>query len=72
MLARACLVSAQSEYCGLKTLQCTKSDGSKVLGVQVEMLARAREAFDACIEKATTWEDFMVALERKHMVLAPW
>ena len=39
---------------------------------QVEMLARAREAFEACIEKALNWDDFMVALERKHMVLAPW
>ncbi len=44
----------------------------RLLAGQVEMLARAREAFDACIEKALNWDDFMAALERKHMVLAPW
>lgn len=36
------------------------------------MYARARAAFDGCIEVAYTWDDFMAALERKHMVLAPW
>ena len=36
------------------------------------MFARAKAAFDACIERATTWDDFMAALDRKHMVLAPW
>ncbi len=36
------------------------------------MLARARAEFDSCIEKALTWDDFMAALDRKHMVLAPW
>ena len=36
------------------------------------MLQRARVAFDACVERATNWEDFMAALERKHMVLTPW
>jgi len=40
--------------------------------IQVEMLSRAKEAFDACIERVTNWNDFMAALERKHMVLAPW
>jgi prolyl-tRNA synthetase len=36
------------------------------------MYARARSAFDACVERAHTWDEFMAALERKHMVLAPW
>ncbi|KAL4441883.1 hypothetical protein ABPG77_003799 [Micractinium sp. CCAP 211/92] len=40
--------------------------------IQGDMYARARAAFDASIEVAYTWDDFMAALERKHMVLAPW
>ena len=40
--------------------------------IQKEMLAAAKSRFDACVERATTWEDFMAALDRKHMVLAPW
>ena len=39
---------------------------------QDDMLARARAEFNSCIETATTWDDFMGALDRKHMVLAPW
>jgi prolyl-tRNA synthetase len=33
--------------------------------IQAEMLVRARERYDACLETVTTWEDFMAALERK-------
>jgi prolyl-tRNA synthetase len=40
--------------------------------VQVDMLAAARARFDACVERASTWDEFMAALERRHMVLAPW
>ncbi|EFN57301.1 hypothetical protein CHLNCDRAFT_143908 [Chlorella variabilis] len=36
------------------------------------MYARARASFDACVEQAADWDGFMAALERKHMVLAPW
>ena len=36
------------------------------------MFARAKAAFDVCIERATNWDEFMAALDRKHMVLAPW
>ena len=36
------------------------------------MLARARAEFDSSIERTLTWDDFMAALDRKHMVLAPW
>lgn len=36
------------------------------------MLAAAQTRFDACIERVTTFAEFMAALERKHMVLAPW
>lgn len=40
--------------------------------IQKDMLERAKRDFDACIERATTWDEFMAALDRKHMVLAPW
>ena len=26
----------------------------------------------ACIDRVTTWEGFMAALDNKHMALAPW
>lgn len=40
--------------------------------MQADMYARARASFDACVEQAADWDGFMAALERKHMVLAPW
>jgi len=40
--------------------------------IQSDMLAAAQARFDACLERATTWDAFAAALERKHMVLAPW
>lgn len=40
--------------------------------MQSDMYNRAKEEYDSCIEKATNWDDFMAALGRKHMVLAPW
>lgn len=40
--------------------------------LQAEMLSAAEKDFKACIEKAASWEDFMAALERGHMVIAPW
>ena len=36
------------------------------------MLARATAEFEGCKETATTWEQFMAALDRRHMCLAPW
>ena len=39
---------------------------------QDDLYAKARAAYDACLEKVTTWEEFTAALDRKHMVLAPW
>ena len=47
---------------------------SKMIGVvlQAEMLARATAEFEACKEVANTWEEFMAALDRRHMCLAPW
>jgi hypothetical protein len=36
------------------------------------MLGAAEGDFRACIEKATSWADFMAGLDRGHMVLAPW
>ena len=40
--------------------------------IQKDMLVAAQSRFDECVEKATNWDDFMAALNRKHMVLAPW
>jgi len=40
--------------------------------IQKDLLAAASQRFDACVDKATNWEDFMAALNNKHMVLAPW
>lgn len=33
--------------------------------IQVELLESARARYDACMETATNWEDFMAALDRK-------
>lgn len=40
--------------------------------IQTEMLQRAREQFDASIERCMDWDSFMAALDRKHMALVPW
>ena len=40
--------------------------------MQADMLARSTAEFEECMETATTWDEFMAALDRKHMVLAPW
>lgn len=40
--------------------------------LQADMYARSSAEFEECKETATTWDDFMAALDRKHMVLAPW
>ncbi|EIE23566.1 prolyl-tRNA synthetase [Coccomyxa subellipsoidea C-169] len=40
--------------------------------IQADMLARSTAEFEECKETATTWDEFMAALDRKHMVLAPW
>ncbi|PSC73094.1 prolyl-tRNA synthetase [Micractinium conductrix] len=40
--------------------------------IQSDLFTKARAAFDGCVETALTWDDFMAALDRKHMVLAPW
>jgi len=40
--------------------------------IQADMLARARGDFEAARETCTTWEEFTAALDRNHMVLAPW
>ena len=36
------------------------------------MLAKASREFEACVELTNTWDDFMGALSRGHMALAPW
>ncbi len=36
------------------------------------MYAKARAEFDSCIERVTSWDEFMAALGRNHMALAPW
>jgi len=40
--------------------------------IQSDMLRKAREESSGCIETVTTWDEFIAALDRKHMVLAPW
>lgn len=42
------------------------------MGHQADMYERQRTIFEGSIEKVTTWDDFMAALDRKHMALAPW
>ena len=36
------------------------------------MYSKAAERYEACKEVAYTWDEFVAALNRKHMVLAPW
>lgn len=40
--------------------------------LQADMLAKARAEFDSCIERVYNFDEFMAALDRKHMCLAPW
>lgn len=40
--------------------------------MQADMFAKAKAKYDDCVEKVTTWDDFMAALNNKHMCLAPW
>ena len=40
--------------------------------VQADMYQKALEEYNSCKEVAHTWEEFMSALNRRHMVLAPW
>jgi prolyl-tRNA synthetase len=40
--------------------------------MQKELFERAREERNSCIAVAENWDDFMVALNHKKMVLAPW
>ncbi len=39
---------------------------------QSDMYQKALAEYESCKEVAHTWEEFMAALGRKHMVLAPW
>ena len=36
------------------------------------MFAAAKQRYTASMEQVTSWDDFMQALNNKHMVLAPW
>lgn len=36
------------------------------------MYNKAKEERDRSIERVTTWDDFMTALNNKHLALAPW
>jgi prolyl-tRNA synthetase len=40
--------------------------------IQADMLEGARQRYSSSLEKVTSWDDFMAALNNKHMVLAPW
>ena len=39
---------------------------------QADMLAKASAEFGECRETALDWDAFTAALDRRHMVLAPW
>lgn len=41
-------------------------------GGQADMYNKQKAIFESSIEKVTSWDEFMAALERKHMALAPW
>ncbi|KAK1319442.1 hypothetical protein QJS10_CPB04g00419 [Acorus calamus] len=49
-------------------------DGVKNLlsEIQESMLNAAIQKRDACIEKVTTWDEFVIALNKKKLILAPW
>eukprot|EP00397_Hematodinium_sp_SG-2012_P019122 GEMP01019636.1.p1 GENE.GEMP01019636.1~~GEMP01019636.1.p1 ORF type:complete len:517 (+),score=107.09 GEMP01019636.1:300-1850(+) len=40
--------------------------------IQKDMLARAADERDSCIEKVTEWKDVVPALAQRKMILAPW
>eukprot|EP00201_Polytomella_parva_P015437 CAMPEP_0175051124 /NCGR_PEP_ID=MMETSP0052_2-20121109/7623_1 /TAXON_ID=51329 ORGANISM="Polytomella parva, Strain SAG 63-3" /NCGR_SAMPLE_ID=MMETSP0052_2 /ASSEMBLY_ACC=CAM_ASM_000194 /LENGTH=503 /DNA_ID=CAMNT_0016315369 /DNA_START=142 /DNA_END=1653 /DNA_ORIENTATION=+ len=40
--------------------------------MQEEMLGAARLKHKACMEVVSTWDEFMTAINNKHMALAPW
>eukprot|EP00884_Botryococcus_braunii_P010190 jgi/Botrbrau1/19172/Bobra.0077s0081.1 len=40
--------------------------------IQTDMYEKQKAIFESSIEKVTSWDDFMAALDRKHMALAPW
>ena len=40
--------------------------------IHTSMFEKARKARDAAISRVDKWEDFVPALDRKHMVLVPW
>lgn len=40
--------------------------------IQTDMFAAAKARHSTCTEVVTTWDEFMNALNNKHMALAPW
>lgn len=40
--------------------------------IQQNLFDLAKEKRDACIEKVKTWDEFVEALGKKKMILAPW
>lgn len=40
--------------------------------LQSSMYQKAKAERDDSIEKVTTWDGFMTAINRKHLALAPW
>ena len=46
--------------------------GELLAAMQAGLLARATAERNSRITKVTAWADFVPALDRKHMVLAPW
>lgn len=40
--------------------------------IQKSLYDSAKQKRDACIEKVQTWDQFIEALGKKKMILAPW
>lgn len=52
--------------------EATSTIPSMLEQMQKDLFSRAKERFNNAIEKITTFEEVMPALNRKHLVLAPW
>lgn len=71
----ACVLARRDT--GTKQFDVMWDDATKIVldlleTIQQEMFTKAKEEFDSCIEVVYNWEDFMAALGRNHMALAPW
>ena len=65
-----CIVSfAMTCYCDEV---CVSHLQAEPLQMQEDMLNTRRDEFENSIEKLTSWDGFLDALDRKKMVMTPW